>query len=60
MLGNGAVERTFAVGGVAHDRVRDVFHMASQLMPPPGQGLQFHLRPAGGGKVTLTQRQFTA
>ena len=53
VLGNGAVQRPFAVGGVADDRVRDVFHMAAQLMPPTGQGLQFHLSPADGGKVTM-------
>jgi len=30
MLGNGAVQRPFAVGGVAHDGVRDVFHVAAR------------------------------
>jgi site-specific recombinase XerD len=59
VLGNGAVQRPFPMGGVANDGVGDVLHVAAQLVTPTGQGLQFHLGPAGAGKGAVTQQQFS-
>jgi hypothetical protein len=53
VFGNGAVQRPFAVGGVADDGVGNVFHVAAQLVAPTGQGLQLHLRKPCAWKITL-------
>ena len=52
VFGHSPVQRPFAVGGVAQDRVRDVLHVAAQLMPATGEWLQFQLGPARSGKAT--------
>ena len=38
-LGHGPVQGPFAMGGIAENWVCHVFHVAAQLVAPPGQGL---------------------
>jgi len=41
LLGKETVVFPFAVSGVANDRVRNVFQMAPELVPAPGERIQF-------------------
>ncbi|GEM_PF-5252433 len=55
-----SVQGTFPVRGIANDRVRDVFEVASELMATASQGLEFNQSAAGGGIRAGHQGQFIA
>ena len=53
-FGHSAVQRPFAVRGVAQDGVGDVLHVAAQLVAAARQRLQRQLGAAGAGKALLS------
>ena len=57
-LGHGTVQGPLAMGGVSDDRMREVFHVATQLVPPAGQRLQFDQRAARCGEMAVGLWQF--